>query len=75
MPPLLRLEIQFRPALPFPFHSTQQAASARGVCLPPARQVAENIAASDLPPLSADKMKKIRALYDRQIRPLMHHYW
>jgi aryl-alcohol dehydrogenase-like predicted oxidoreductase len=38
-------------------------------------QVAENIAASDLPPLSADAMKKTRALYDAQIRPLVHQYW
>jgi aryl-alcohol dehydrogenase-like predicted oxidoreductase len=38
-------------------------------------QVAENIAASDLPPLSADAMKKIRAIYDAQIRPLVHQYW
>ena len=38
-------------------------------------QVAENIAASDLPPLSADTMKKIRAIYDAQIRPLVHQYW
>jgi aryl-alcohol dehydrogenase-like predicted oxidoreductase len=38
-------------------------------------QVAENIAASDLPPLSAATMKKIRALYDAEIRPLVHQYW
>jgi aryl-alcohol dehydrogenase-like predicted oxidoreductase len=38
-------------------------------------QVSENIAASDLPPLSAATLKKIRAIYDREIRPLVHHYW
>jgi aryl-alcohol dehydrogenase-like predicted oxidoreductase len=38
-------------------------------------QVAENIGASDLPPLSADVMKNIRAIYDAQIRPLVHQYW
>jgi len=38
-------------------------------------QVAENIAASDLPPLSADTKNKIRAIYDAQIRPLVHQYW
>jgi aryl-alcohol dehydrogenase-like predicted oxidoreductase len=38
-------------------------------------QVAENIAASDLPPLSAGTMKKIRAIYDAEIKPLVHHYW
>jgi aryl-alcohol dehydrogenase-like predicted oxidoreductase len=38
-------------------------------------QVADNLAASDLPPLSAGKMKKIRAIYDADIKPLVHHYW
>jgi aryl-alcohol dehydrogenase-like predicted oxidoreductase len=38
-------------------------------------QVAENITASDLKPLSVTMMKKIRALYDAEIRPLVHHYW
>ena len=38
-------------------------------------QVAENIAASDLPPLSAGTLKKIRAIYDAEIKPLVHHYW
>jgi aryl-alcohol dehydrogenase-like predicted oxidoreductase len=38
-------------------------------------QVAENIAASNLKPLSAAAMKNIRALYDAEIRPLVHHYW
>jgi aryl-alcohol dehydrogenase-like predicted oxidoreductase len=38
-------------------------------------QVAENIAAPDLPPLSAVTLKKIRAIYDAEIRPLVHHYW
>jgi len=38
-------------------------------------QVEQNIAASELPPLSAGTMKKIRALYDAEIKPLVHHYW
>jgi len=38
-------------------------------------QVADNLAASDLPPLSASTMKKIRALYDAEIKPLVHEYW
>ena len=38
-------------------------------------QVAENIAASDLPSLPKATMKKIGALYDKQIKPLVHHYW
>jgi hypothetical protein len=37
-------------------------------------QVAENIAASDLPSVSADAIKN-RALYDAQIKPLVHQYW
>jgi aryl-alcohol dehydrogenase-like predicted oxidoreductase len=38
-------------------------------------QVKENIGASDLAPLSADTMKKIRVLYDARIKPWVHHYW
>ena len=38
-------------------------------------QVAENIAASDLPPLSQATLKKIGALYAGRIKPLVHHYW
>ena len=38
-------------------------------------QVAENIAASDLKALTPATLKKIRALYDTQIRPLVHQYW
>jgi aryl-alcohol dehydrogenase-like predicted oxidoreductase len=38
-------------------------------------QVSENIAASALPRLSPATMKKIGAIYDRQIKPLVHHHW
>ncbi len=38
-------------------------------------QVTENIAASALPRLSPATMKKIGAIYDRQIKPLVHHHW
>ena len=38
-------------------------------------QVAENIAASDLRPLSKATMKKIGELYGNQIKPLVHPYW
>jgi aryl-alcohol dehydrogenase-like predicted oxidoreductase len=38
-------------------------------------QVRENIAASDLKKLPAATMKKIAALYEREIKPLVHHYW
>ena len=38
-------------------------------------QVADNIAASDLPPLPKASLKKISNLYEGQIKPLVHHYW
>jgi len=38
-------------------------------------QVVDNIAASDLSPLSKVSLKKIGKLYDGQIKPLVHHYW
>jgi aryl-alcohol dehydrogenase-like predicted oxidoreductase len=38
-------------------------------------QVEENLAASDLPSLSADTIKKIGEIYDAQIKPLVHPYW
>jgi aryl-alcohol dehydrogenase-like predicted oxidoreductase len=38
-------------------------------------QVAENIAASALPPLSKAALKKIGALYTGQFKPLVHHHW
>jgi aryl-alcohol dehydrogenase-like predicted oxidoreductase len=38
-------------------------------------QVEENVAAADLPALPPETMKKIHALYEQQIRPLVHQYW
>jgi aryl-alcohol dehydrogenase-like predicted oxidoreductase len=38
-------------------------------------QVVENIAAADLKSLSPDTMRKISALYEKEIKPLVHHYW
>ena len=38
-------------------------------------QVTDNIAASDLPPLSKVSLKRIGKIYDGQIKPLVHHYW
>lgn len=38
-------------------------------------QVAENIAASDLKPLSKATLEKIQSIYDTEIKPLVHHYW
>jgi aryl-alcohol dehydrogenase-like predicted oxidoreductase len=38
-------------------------------------QVADNGRASDLPPLSAEAMARIRQIYDSKIRPLVHYRW
>jgi len=38
-------------------------------------QVAENAAASNLKPLAPATMKKIDAIYTKQIKPLVHQYW
>ena len=38
-------------------------------------QVEENCSASDLLSLSEDTMVHVRAIYDRRIRHLVHHYW
>ena len=38
-------------------------------------QVDENMAAADLPPLSDEAMKRIRAIYNQQIREQVHHLW
>jgi aryl-alcohol dehydrogenase-like predicted oxidoreductase len=38
-------------------------------------QVEENCTAADFPPLSKEVMSKVRAIFDRHIRELVHHYW
>jgi aryl-alcohol dehydrogenase-like predicted oxidoreductase len=38
-------------------------------------QVEENIRAADLPALSEETMNQVRAIYDRLVRPQVHHYW
>lgn len=38
-------------------------------------QVEENVAAASLPPLSADTMAKISAIYEKEIKPLVHTRW
>ena len=38
-------------------------------------QVDENLRAADLPPLSDETMSAIEDIYNRQIRPHVHHYW
>lgn len=40
-----------------------------------AEQVAENCAASELPPLSSETMAAVQSIYDHRIRPLVHHRW
>ena len=39
------------------------------------RQVADNCGASELPPLTEQQMKSVRAVYDRYIRPSVHQRW
>lgn len=38
-------------------------------------QVDENFSAADLEPLSAERMAKVKSIYDQHIRELVHHYW
>jgi aryl-alcohol dehydrogenase-like predicted oxidoreductase len=38
-------------------------------------QVDENAAAAALPPLPDATMAKVREIYERRIKPLVHHYW
>jgi len=38
-------------------------------------QVTDNIAASDLPPLSKASLERIGDLYEGRIKPMVHHYW
>jgi aryl-alcohol dehydrogenase-like predicted oxidoreductase len=40
-----------------------------------AAQVAANAAAGELPPLTADQLAAVRDVYDRLIRPHVHHRW
>jgi aryl-alcohol dehydrogenase-like predicted oxidoreductase len=38
-------------------------------------QVEENVGATDLPALSEETMNKVREVYERLVRPQVHHYW
>jgi aryl-alcohol dehydrogenase-like predicted oxidoreductase len=38
-------------------------------------QVIDNVAAADLPPLSDETMARVREIYARYIRDLVHHRW
>ncbi len=48
------------------------------VVIPGARTAAQargNMAAGDLPPLGAETMAAVRAIYDTRVRPHVHHLW
>ncbi len=38
-------------------------------------QVAENVAAADMPPLSSEVMKRVKELYDARVRAFVHQSW
>jgi len=38
-------------------------------------QVEENITAANLPPIPGGTMEKVEEIYNRSIRPMVHHYW
>lgn len=38
-------------------------------------QVEDNLAAAQMPPLSDETMDRIREIYDRHVRPEVHHQW
>ncbi len=38
-------------------------------------QVEDNLAAAEMPPLSEETMERIREIYDRHVRPEVHHLW
>ena len=39
------------------------------------RQVEDNSAASELPPLNEQQMQTVRSIYERYIRPSVHQRW
>ena len=38
-------------------------------------QAEENARAADLPPLSAETMRKVREIYEKRVKGMVHHYW
>jgi aryl-alcohol dehydrogenase-like predicted oxidoreductase len=38
-------------------------------------QVEENVAAAEMPALSEESMKQISVIYEKRVRPQVHHYW
>jgi aryl-alcohol dehydrogenase-like predicted oxidoreductase len=39
------------------------------------QQTEDNVRAADLAPLTQAQMDTVREIYDRSIRPLVHHRW
>ena len=75
---------ELRPFIPAGMTMTQMAL--RWILMSPAvtcaipgakrpAQVEENVSAADLPPLSDETLSQIRAVYERLVRPHVHHYW
>ena len=75
---------ELRPLVPAGITMTQMAL--RWILMSPAvtcaipgakrsSQVEENISAADLPPLSDETLKQIRDVYERLVRPHVHHCW
>ena len=75
---------ELRPLVPAGMTMTQMAL--RWILMSPAvtcaipgakrpSQAEENIQAADQPPLSEETMAKVREVYDRLVRPHVHHYW
>lgn len=80
----LQVVDELRPLVPADMTMTQMAlrwilmSSAVTCAIPGAKrpaQVEENVRAADQPPLSDEAMSQIRAIYDRLVRPHVHHYW
>lgn len=39
------------------------------------QQIVDNVVASTLPPLTDEQMQTVSRIYDKEIRPLVHHLW
>ena len=38
-------------------------------------QVEENVAAGDMPALPDETMRKVREIYEKRVKGMVHHYW
>jgi aryl-alcohol dehydrogenase-like predicted oxidoreductase len=75
---------ELRPLVPEGMSMSQMAlrwilmSSAVSAAIPGAKrpsQVEENVKAADLPHLSDETMLLVREIYERLVRPHVHHYW